>query len=386
MTPLCVMLVAVETSGDVLGAGLMAALRKRLGERVRFVGVGGPRMAGAGLVSPFDPSALAVLGVFNALGVYPLVRRRVRETADLARRERPEVAILIDAWGFNLRVAHAVRRVSPATRLIKYVAPQVWATRPRRARTLARAVDHLLTIHAFDAPLFEAKGLRTSFVGNPALAREFSRADPVRFRLDIGATPEEPILLLLPGSRQGEVLRLLPVFEDVVCRLMTASPGLKIIVAAAQSVADTVRSRVTGWRCPVIVIEGDSARDDAMRAATVALACSGTVTTELAIAGCPMVVAYRLDPLTAVFARRLIRTPYITLFNVAAKRFVAPEFVQEACTGAALAAAARALLGDPAARARQRDEQAAAIALMRGGIDDPIMAAAACVLEQIGAG
>ena len=383
MTVPCVMLVAVEASGDALGAGLMGALRGRLGQGVRFVGVGGPRMTEAGLVSPFDPSELAVLGVFNALGVYPRVLRRVR--ADLARREQPDVAILIDAWGFNLRVAHAVRRVSPATRLIKYVAPQVWATRPGRARTLARAVDHLLTIHAFDAPLFEAQGLRTSFVGNPALEREFSRTDPVRFRNDIGAAPDEAILLMLPGSRQGEVSRLLPVFEAAACRLTTANPNLKLVVAAARSVAEAVRSRVAAWRCPVVVVEGDGARDDAMRAATVALACSGTVTTELAIAGCPMVVAYRLDPVTAIIARRLIRTPYIALFNVAARRFVAPEFVQEACTGAALAGAVSALLDDPAARARQTAAQSAAIALMRGGVDHPITAAAEAVLEHLDA-
>lgn len=381
MKPKCIMLVATEASGDLLGAALIAALRARLGADVRFVGVGGPRMAAEGITSPFDPISLALIGVFNALAAYPRVRRRVRETADLARHERPDVAILIDAWGFNIRVAHTLRRVDPLMKLIKYVAPQVWATRPGRARTLARAVDYLLTIHAFDAPYFEVQGLATTFVGNPALARDFAGADPARLRAQIGAAKDDPILLVLPGSRPGEIERLMPPFQEAIANLMVERPRLKVVVAAAPSVADEIKARVAARPSPVRVIEDETAHRDAMRAATAAMACSGTVTTELALAGCPMVVAYRLGPLTAAVAKRLIRTPYITLINVAAQAFVVPELVQSACTGPALAAQVGRLLDDPTARAIQITGQSAALAIMRGDVADPIAAAAGAVMR-----
>jgi lipid-A-disaccharide synthase len=250
---------------------------------------------------------------------------------------------------------------------------------------LARAVDRLLTIHSFDAGYFEAEGLPVTFVGNPALQRDFSSADPADVRRALGAAPGDRILLLLPGSRRGEVERLLPRFREAVSRLKREWPGLHVIAAPAESVVDRVREQLSAWEVPVRLFEGDQQRLSSMRAATVALACSGTVTTELAIAGCPMVVTYRLGPLTAAIARRLIRTPYITLFNVAAGRMVAPEFVQEACTGPALARELSIRLADPVLRERQAADQTAALELMRGGVSDPIGAAADAVLAALGA-
>jgi lipid-A-disaccharide synthase len=385
-----VIIVAVEASADALGASLAAALRVRLGGDLRLEGVGGPKLAAEGLQSLFDPSALAVLGVFNALGAYPQVLRRARQVAELARPgsagERFDGAVLIDAWGFNLRVARRLRRVDPALPLIKYVAPQVWATRPGRARTLAGAVDHLLTIHSFDAPCFEAEGLATRFVGNPALSLDISGADPARARSAMGASPDDPILLLLPGSRAGEVRRLAPAFEEAAHRLAADRPNLRIALAVADPVADQLRVAVAGWRTRPTLIAGDAARLDAMRAATVALACSGTVTTHLALAGCPMVVAYRLDPATHLIAKALIRTPYITLFNVAAGAFVAPERVQTDCTGELLARDLARLLDDPQARRRQIAAQFAALDIMRGGVDRPIEAAADEVVDILRSG
>ncbi|MGI8841220.1 MAG: lipid-A-disaccharide synthase [Caulobacteraceae bacterium] len=383
MTKACVMLVAAEASGDALGAGLAAALRARLGEAVRFVGVGGARMAALGIVSPFDTGPLSALGPLNGLAAFPLVVRRAGETAALAVRERPDVAVLIDAWGFNLRVARQLRRVAGGPRLIKYVAPQVWATRPGRAATLARSVDRLLTIHAFDAPFFARAGLPGTFVGNPALARDFSQADPAGFRASLGAGADDPVLLLLPGSRPGEVARLLPRFAVAVKLLRADHPGLFVVVAAAETVASAVKAGVVKWDEEVIIIEGEAARLNAMRAATAAIACSGTVTTELALAGCPMVVAYRLDPLSHLIVKRLIRTPYVTLFNVAAKTFVAPELIQSRCTGPALAREIARRLGDPALCADQVAAQNAALEIMRGGIDDPFGAAADAVIDEL---
>ncbi len=380
MPPLTVMLVAAEASGDDRGAGLARALKRRLGEGVRFVGVGGAQMAAEGVKSPFDISEISILGLLEGLLAYPKIMRRVEDTVALATHEKPDVAILIDSWGFTLRVAQRLRRLDPALPLIKYVGPQVWATRPGRAKTLAASVDHLLSIHAFDAPWFEAEGLPVTFVGNSALSLDFSGAEPAALRARIGAGPDDPILIVLPGSRPGEIQRMLPVFEDAANRLKESHPGLHVIVPAAPTVAATVKVQVAGWRHRAHVIEGDQGKLDAMKAATVALACSGTVTTELALAGVPMVVGYRLGPVTHKLLKLLIRTKYITLFNIAAQAFVAPELVQNDCNGPALAREVARRLDDPELRREQIRAQYAALDNMGRGGPDPSEAAADAVL------
>lgn len=383
--PLTVMLVAAEASGDDRGAGLARALKRRLGDRVRLVGVGGARMAAEGVESPFDITELSILGLMEGLLAYPNVLRRADETAALAERERPDVAVLIDSWGFTLRVAHRLKK--RGVPLVKYVAPQVWASRPGRARTAARWFDLLLTIHAFDAPAFEKEGLAVTFVGDTTLAIDFADADAARLRRQIGAKAADPILLVLPGSRPGEIARVMPAFEDAVNRLKAERPGLHIVVPAAPTVADLVKVRVAGWPYRAHVVEGDVAKRDAMKAATVALACSGTVTTELALAGCPMVVGYRLGPVTHAILKRLIRTKWVTLFNIAARDFVAPEMIQDDCNGVALAREIGLRLDDPDLRTRQIAAQTQALLAMgRGGIGDPSEVAADAVLKLIGRG
>ena len=381
MKPVRIMLVAGEASGDALGAALARRLRQRLGnEGVRFIGVGGALMAAEGVGGDVDITGLSILGVFDALAAYPRVLRVAGRAAVMAARDRPDAAVLIDSWGFTLRVARRLAKLEPAPVLIKYVAPQVWATRPGRARTLASAVDHVLSIHRFDGPYFEQHGLPVTFVGNPAAARDFSTADPARLRAMIGAGPFDPILLILPGSRPSEIRRLMAPFADAAARLVAKRPDLRLVIAAADPVAPIVRAQSATWPQPVHVVEGEEARLDAMRAASAAIACSGTVTTELAVAGCPMVVAYRLGPMTYLVARALIRTPYITLLNVAAGAPIATELVQGACSGAALARVAGALLDDKVLRERQVIAQNAALAVMRGGVDDPTAAAADAVI------
>jgi lipid-A-disaccharide synthase len=307
---------------------------------------------------------------------YPRIVKRVADTARLAEREKPDIAVLIDSWGFTLRVAHRLRRQTPDLPLIKYVGPQVWAWRPGRAKTLARTVDHLLTIHTFDAPYFEAEGLSTTFVGASALALDLSGADPDRLRAAIDAAPDQPILLVLPGSRPAEIKRLSSVFEDAVHRLTTERPELRVVVPAAATVADEVKAKVAAWRSPAQVVEGDTLKYDAMRAATVALACSGTVTSELAMAGCPMVVAYRTGELGYQVLRRMVKLRFLTLFNIAADAAVAPEFIQHDCTGPKLAKAVAERLDDPALRERQIAAQTAILEKMgRGGPNPADLAA-----------
>jgi lipid-A-disaccharide synthase len=289
--------------------------------------------------------------------------------------------VLIDSWEFTWRVARRMRIRTPGVTLIKYVAPQVWATRPGRARVASRLFDHLMTLFDFETRYFGAEGLATTSVGNPALRRDISTADSGRLRTLIEAGPDDPILLVLPGSRPGEIKRVLPPFEDAALRLARARPGLRIVVPAADTVATQVKARVAGWPFRAHVVEGERDKFDAMRAATLALACSGTVTTELAVAGCPMVVGYRGHPATAVVARAIIRTRYLTLFNIAADRMIAPEFLQEHCNGPELAAELGALLDDPARRASQVQAQTTALAKLGLVGTDPFEAAAGVVVS-----
>lgn len=374
--PLTVMLVAVEASADNLGAGLARALRRRLGQGVRFVGLGGARMAAEGVESPFDIAELSILGLFEGLKAYPRVLRRLRDVEALAIREKPDVAVLIDAWGFNIRLAKRLRRIDPEMALVKYVAPQVWASRPGRARVLAQAVDLLLATQPMDKPFFDAAGLPSLFVGNPALARDFGQADAQRARAAIGAGSQDEVLAVLPGSRPSEIERVLPAFEDAVRILKAQRPGLHVVAPTASTVSAAVKAKVAGWPFRAHVIEDERAKDDAMKAATVALACSGTVTLELALAGVPVVVGYKTGAVTYALLKRLMTARWVTLFNLAAGREVAPEFLQHACTGAALAGAVAERLDDPELRARQVAAQYDALDRLGRNMPDPSEAAA----------
>jgi lipid-A-disaccharide synthase len=300
-----------------------------------------------------------------------------------AAREGADLVVLIDSWGFSWLAARALRRLAPRVRLVKYVAPQVWATRPGRAKALAGLVDHLMVINSFEPPYFEAWGLPTTFVGNPALHMDFSACDPAGFRSRHGIGAEAPVLLVLPGSRPGEVDRLLPPFEDAIRRLKVGHPSLQVVLPVAESVEDRVKAVVAGWPFRVHVVEGEEEKREALRAGDLALACSGTVTLEVAQAGVPMVVAYRLGSVTHFVARFLIRTPWVVLFNIAARDFVAPELIQDDCTGPRLAAELDRRLRDPAFRRAQVAAQDAALDQMGRGGPDPSEAAALVVLEVL---
>ena len=382
--PLKIMLVAAEASGDALGAGLAGALKARLGPDVAFVGVGGPRMAEAGVVSPFDIADLSVLGWLEGLKAYGVVRRRVADTVALAVAERPDAVILIDSWGFTIRVAKAIRAALPDVPLIKYVGPQVWASRPGRAKTLAGSVDHLLALYAFDAPWFEREGLPTTVVGSQALHIDMSGADPAAFRASRGIAADAPLLLVLPGSRPSEIRLMTPVYEDAVARLKREDPRLEVAVAAAGTVAEDVTARIAAWPFRAHLVP-ESEKYAAMRAATVALATSGTVSTELALAGAQMVISYRFQPLSYAIMKPFFTGKYATLFNHAADEEIARELIQNDATPEKLAAEVGRLLADPDVRSDQAVRQAAALDLMGREGRHPSEIAADAVLRVIAA-
>ncbi len=376
-----IMLVAAEASGDALGAGLAQALRVRRPD-IDFVGVGGPKMASEGIESPFDIAELSILGWLEGLRAYGRVKARVADTVALAVRERPDAVVLIDSWGFTIRVARALRGALPGVPLIKYVGPQVWASRPGRAKTLAGAVDHLLALYAFDAPWFEREGLPTTVVGSQALHVDMGGGDPTGFRAARDIAPDARLLLVLPGSRPSEVRLMTPVYEAAIKRLKAADAKLEVAVVVAGTVAEDVTARIAAWPFRAhVVTEAD--KYAAMKAATVALATSGTVSTELALAGAPMVIGYRFAPLSYAIMKPFFTGRYATLFNHAADEEIARELIQTDATPEKVAAEVGRLLSNPDARTAQSRRQTEALDYMGRSGADPSTLAAEAVLNVI---
>ena len=381
-------LVAGEPSGDALGAGLMAALRGATGGRARFAGVGGERMAGEGLESLFPMSELSVMGVFEVAPRVPRLLRRAAQTAADAAARRPAAFVSIDAKEFSFRVARRLRRSrdrdGPGFPLVHMVAPTVWAWRPGRARTVARFLDRLLALFPFEPPYFERHGLATSFVGHPAAARPAGDGPGFRRRFDIPAGA--PALAVLPGSRPGEVARLLAPFGAAAALLARDRPGLRVVVPTVPLVEARVRAAVAEWPFPASVVVGEEARSGAFAACDAALAASGTVTLELALAGVPTVAAYRLSPLSAPIGRLLVDREAVLLPNRLLERPLMPLFLQGECRPDRLAGAVAALLDDPEARARHAVAAGEAARLLRPpGGEAPARAAARAVLEAVAA-
>ena len=379
-----IMLVAAEASGDALGAGLAQALRRRLGDELQLVGVGGPKMAALGIQSPFDIAELSILGWIDGIKAYGRVKQRVAETVELAKAEKPDAVVLIDSWGFTIRVAKAIRDVLPDVALIKYVGPQVWASRPKRAKTLANAVDHLLALYPMDAPWFEREGLETTVVGSSALHVDMSGADGDEFRRAHGIAPDAPLLLVLPGSRPSEIERMTGVYDQTIRRLKARFDNLQIAVVAAGTVASDVTGRVAAWPFRAHIVS-EAEKYSAMKAANVALATSGTVSTEIAMAGTPMVIAYKIDNLSYMLMKRLVTAKYITMFNIAGDEEIAREFIQHDATPENLAEAVTDLLADPQKAQRQADRQTEVLELMGRGGPNPSELAADAVLKVLDA-
>lgn len=338
---LTLFMLAGESSGDRLGAALMRALKAERPGGVRFVGVGGVGMTEEGLEPLFPISEIAVMGLTEVLPRLPTILRRMRETREAVVAARPDALVTIDAPAFGLRVAKQAKPIICAeTALIHYVAPSVWAWRPKRAAKLAAIVDHLLALLPFEPPYFEKEGLSCDFVGHPVAATP--PPDPVdaaAFRAERGIAPDATLVAVLPGSRRSEVSRLGPVFGAALEPIARRRPNLEVIVPAAENVADEVAALAAEWPFPAQVLdprgspfdEAERRKRRAMAAADAALAASGTVSLELAAARTPMVIAYRVSALSAAIARRLIKVDTATLVNLVSETRTVPEFLQERC-------------------------------------------------------
>jgi lipid-A-disaccharide synthase len=375
------MLVCGEPSGDALGAQLMAGLKQLAGTRVRFSGVGGLAMAREGLHSLFPLDATAVMGLREVVPAIPKILKRVNQAVDFAVRTRPDVVVVIDSPDFTHRVAQGIKQTDPTIRTVDYVAPQVWASRAYRARKMAHYFDLVLALFPFEVAFFEKYGLRAAFVGHPVIERaaKIGGGEALRARLKIA--PEAPLLALLPGSRTSEIRFILPVFQDAVKILAANIPGLVTVLPTVPHVAAKVRAATTGWPTALHIVEGEADKFAAFHAANAALAASGTVTAELALAHTPMVVGYKVGGLTFFLSKFLMTVTHITLINILLEREAVPEFLQSRCTAENLAAAVEKLFRDEAAREAQIEAMTDFGHRLGEGDEAPSLRAARVLLE-----
>jgi lipid-A-disaccharide synthase len=296
---------------------------------------------------------------------------------------KPDLAILVDVPGFNLRIAERLKPIAPEIPIAQYVAPQAWAWRPKRAVEMRAYIDHVLALLPFEPAFFQKAGVRCTHVGHPVVERFPGTGLGKSFRARHNIAKDAQLLAVLPGSRRKEVSRLGPVFAETLALLKAKHPDLVIVVPTIPHVAAQVREMAATWPLPALVLEEESEKYPAFEAATAALAASGTVALELALAGAPMVIAYKVDWLTAAYVRCAVKVKYANLINLIADRDVVPELIQEKCTPESLARETDRLLTDESARLAQRkvfEESARALGL---GQEAPSMRAARAALATI---
>lgn len=344
-----IFIIAGEHSGDALGAKVMAGLKQATDGHIRIAGIGGPEMAAQGLQSLFPMRELAIMGLLEVIPHIPRVLRRIDETVKAIEGARPDAVLTIDAPGFCFRVAKKLH--GQGIPLVHLVAPTVWAWKPKRAEKIAKFLDHLLVILPFEPPYFTRHGLETTFVGHPIV--ENPAGDGAAFRARHGIPADAPLLAVLPGSRRGEIDRLLPPFAEAVARLARRHPGLRVALPAVDSLRDRISEAVANWPVPVTLCDGANEKADLFAAADLALSAAGTAVLELVLAGVPTVAAYKVNAVSYRIARQLVSLTRYTLPNILLEAEIVPELIQADCTADRLETALESLLSDPAARARQ---------------------------------
>jgi lipid-A-disaccharide synthase len=374
-----IFLVAGEESGDRLGASLIAAIRQR--RDARFSGVGGAHMAGEGVPSLFPLGDLSIMGFSSIPASLPRLLSRIAETASAVVAARPDVLVIIDSPDFTHRVARKVRARAPAIPIVDYVCPSVWAWRPGRARAMTSYVDHVLALLPFEpAAMQRLGGPPCTFVGHPLSERvESLRPNAEEARRRVAA---RPLLVVMPGSRADEIRRMAGVFGDCVARVAGQVGALDVVVPAVPRLADVVRAAVASWRVPARVVTEAAEKDAAFRNARAALSKSGTSTLELAVAGVPMVAAYKVSQAEALIGLAFIKVHSFILANLVLGENVVPEFLQRDCTAERLAGALLPLLSDTPERRRQVEAFGRLDALMDIGKSAPSDRAAAVVLDR----
>jgi lipid-A-disaccharide synthase len=376
--PLRLALVAGEESGDQLGAGLMAALLRKAPSAI-FVGLGGERMAARGMQSFFPIEEVAVMGLGSVVRHLPRIFRRISETVERVLASRPDALVIIDSPELTHAVARRVAKRRPELPIVDYVSPSVWAWRPGRARSMRRYIDHVLALLPFEPEVHRRLGgPACTYVGHPLIERLSELVPAEGERPGLGSPP---LLLVLPGSRHTEIARLIEPFGQALGLIAAARPDVEVLLPAVGHLRDEIETRVAGWPLRPRLLHGEAEKFSAFRRAHAALAASGTVTLELGLAGVPMVVAYRIDPVARLL-KPFLRIPSIVLPNLILGENAVPEFLDADSSPDVLARETLALLLEGPARTAQSAALARLHSLMTlPGGERPSDRAAAIVLE-----
>lgn len=382
--PLDVFIVAGEESGDRLGGPLMAALKTQTGGNVRFRGVGGTAMQAEGLESQFPMEDVTAIGFSQVAGKLPLILRRIRETAAAATLSPPDVLLLIDSPDFNHRVARRVRKMLPELPVVKYVSPTVWVWRPGRAKAMRAYVDHILALFPFEPSVHKnLGGPACTYVGHPLLQKLNEmrpRNDAERAARNDG---NNPLMLVLPGSRGAEIARLSPVFGETIAKLKAMNAGIRFVLPTLPSKLEQVKAAIAAWPVQPEIVTAEADKYAAFRKARAALAASGTVTLELALAGIPLAAAYRIPAWEAFLIRRMVYANSALLPNIVLGENIVPEFLQADCTADNLSRALARILDNSPERKRQLDGFQRIDGLFRLHAGEPDVLAARTVLELV---
>lgn len=382
--PIKIFLLAGEPSGDALGARLMIGLRQRVPKKysIEFHGVGGALMEKEGLKSLFPMDELTIMGVIEVFPKIPQLLRLINKTAQAAKDLNPDAFVTIDAPDFSFRVAKKLKSVSFPK--VHYVAPSVWAWRPGRAAKIAKLYDHLLTLLPFEPPYFEKEGLAATFVGHSVIETGAGHGDGEKFRSLHNLGPNDPVLMILPGSRRSEVSRHLDIFKETAIHVQKSIPDLTIVVPVIGKSSQIVKEHLKTWPMRTITVEGETDKYDAMAGSDVALAASGTVGLELALARLPAIIAYKMHPITAYLARKLVKLDYVNLVNILLNKEVVPEHILENCQAEILAPSLIDLLENQSKAKIQIEGYEKAVASLGVGGDAPGIRAADVVLKISG--
>jgi lipid-A-disaccharide synthase len=378
-----VYLVAGEASGDLLGAHLMRAMKEQTKNAIKFSGVGGDKMAAEGLSSLFPHHELSLLGFVEILPYLFNIFARINATVEDILAKQPDVVVTIDVPGFSFRVVERLRKENIKCKFVHYVAPTVWAYKPERAEVWARLFDHLLVLLPFEPPYFEKAGLPTTFVGHPVVA-ETSSGNGKTFREKYQIADSTKLFCLLPGSRKSEIKRHMPVFGRAITMLAAQYPDLAMAVAVPKPLMEMVAIYFDGCPFRAVIMANEQDKKDAIAASDLALVKSGTIALEVAMAGVPMIVAYRVHPISAWMFKRVVLTRYVNLINFMQDKDVIPELLQEQCNPQIISETAVALLEDPARQAAQKvDIHSTLKQLLPESNEQPSSIAARTILDLI---
>ncbi len=380
--PLIVYIIAGEASGDLLGSHLMRSLKAQSSRPIRFYGIGGDKMIAEGMESLFPYHELSMMGFVEILPYAFNLMARISLTVEDVKNHAPDVVITIDSPGFCFRVAKKLREQKLRSKFVHYVAPTVWAYKPERAEKCAALFDHMLVLLPFEPPYFTSKGLPCTFVGHPVVA-ETTAGNGSIFREKYNLPEDALLICLLPGSRKGEVDRHMPVFGRAVTMLGQKHPALSIVVAVPRHVLPFVANYFEGCPFRTVITADEQDKKNAIAASNLAIVKSGTVALEVAMSGTPMVVAYRVHPVSAWMMRRMSKIPFVNLINILLKKGVIPELLQENCTPLMLATAGGQILLYPSLRDQQKAAARSALAQLTPAIP-PSENAAKAILKIIG--